>query len=95
MSEVISVVEMNAGEAGVVLRLQGGRGMINRLQNMGIRIGSKIKKLSQQFMRGPVVISYGNTQVAVGFGMAQRIMVGLESGQSKKGGYDEKNIING
>ena len=45
---------------------------------MGITIVSEIKKVSQQFTNGPVVISYGNTRVAVGRGMAQRIMVEVE-----------------
>ncbi len=52
--------------------------MMSKLENMGIKIGSEIKKVSQQLMNGPVVISYGNTRVAVGRGMAQRIMVEVE-----------------
>lgn len=75
MAEVISLVEMSPGEIGSVVGMQGGHGMIRNMEGMGIRIGSKIKIVSQQFMRGPVVISCGNTQVAIGFGMARRIMV--------------------
>jgi ferrous iron transport protein A len=49
-----------------------------RLTAMGIRPGTKITKVSAQLMRGPVTISMGNTQVAVGFGMARHIIVELE-----------------
>ena len=78
MTEVISIVDMNAGEVGKVVGLQGGHGMMINLENMGIRIGAQIKKVSQQLMSGPIVISHRNTQVAIGRGMAQRIMVEVE-----------------
>lgn len=79
MAEVISVVDMNAGETGKIVGLQGGHGMMRNLESMGIRIGTQIKKVSQQLMSGPVVVSHGNTQVAIGFGMAQRVMVEVEA----------------
>lgn len=78
MSGVISVVAMNTGETGKVVGIEGGHGMIKNLEGMGVRIGTEIKKVSQQFMRGPVVISQGNTQFAIGRGMAQRLMVEVE-----------------
>ncbi len=78
MGKVISIVDMNNSETGKIVRLDGGYGIMSKLENMGIKIGSEIKKVSQQFMNGPVVISYGNTRVAVGRGMAQRIMVEVE-----------------
>jgi len=79
MSEVISVVEMNAGEKGKVVGLDGGHGMMRNLESMGIKIGSMIKKISQQLMNGPVVILYGNTQVAMGRGIAGSLMVEVEA----------------
>ncbi|MCK5022442.1 MAG: ferrous iron transport protein A [Candidatus Pacebacteria bacterium] len=78
MSEIISVVEMKAGEKGKVVGLDGGQGMIRNMESMGIKIGSRIKKISQQLMKGPVVISHGNTQVGVGRGIAGSLMVEVE-----------------
>ncbi|MBU3956018.1 ferrous iron transport protein A [bacterium] len=69
---------MKAGEKGKVVGLDGGRGMMRNLESMGIKIGSRIKKISQQLMNGPVVISHGNTQVAVGRGIAESLMVEVE-----------------
>lgn len=75
----IDLVEMQTGQQGVVLDIQGGRGMAMRLEALGIRPGATVTKVSAQIMRGPVVVSVGNTQVAIGFGMARRIMVKLLS----------------
>ncbi len=78
MLDVISVVEMNNGDIGTVVGFEGGFGMIRKLENMGIRIGSRIKKVSGRLGSGPVVILQGSTQVGIGFGMAKRIMVRID-----------------
>ena len=51
--------------------------MVNRLSALGIRPGKRITKVGAMFMRGPVTVQVDRTQVAVGFGMARRIMVEL------------------
>jgi ferrous iron transport protein A len=71
----ILLTAMETGQIGKVVQIQGGRGMIGRLEVLGIRIGRELRKVSSQFMRGPVVLEVGNTQVAVGFGMAGKIWV--------------------
>lgn len=78
MAVTISLVEMSPNQTGKVVAFQSGLGMARHLESMGIRIGTKITKVSQQLMSGPVIISHGNTQVALGFGMAQKIMVEIE-----------------
>lgn len=66
---------MKAGQRGTVIEIQGGRGMRARLESMGIRPGVVITKLSTQFMRGPITARVGTTHVAIGFGMARRVIV--------------------
>jgi ferrous iron transport protein A len=73
----IPLSRMEAGQSGVVVQIQGGQGMINRLGALGIRPGRRVTKVSSMFMRGPVTIQVGNARVAIGFGMAKRIMVDL------------------
>jgi ferrous iron transport protein A len=68
---------MEAGQSGLVVEVQGGQGMINRLSALGIRPGKRITKVSSMFMRGPVTVQVGNGRVAIGFGMAKRIVVNL------------------
>jgi len=70
-----TLVQMGRGQRGTVLQLQGGRGLVNRLNALGIRPGKKITKVSAMLMRGPVTIEVDRVQVAIGFGMANKIIV--------------------
>jgi len=78
MNGLISLVDMKSGQNGRIVQIDGRVGMTCRLDVLGLRIGKKIKKVSRQLMRGPVIVSHGNTRAAVGFGMAQRIWVEIE-----------------
>ncbi len=71
----VSLSKMLSGQSGSVVQIEGGHGLINRLSALGIRPGQKVTKVSSMFMRGPVTIQVGNTQVAIGFGMAKKIIV--------------------
>ena len=73
----IPLSRLEAGQSGKIVQIQGGPGMINRLSALGIRPGKRVTKVSSIFMRGPVTIQVGNAQVAIGFGMAKRILVEL------------------
>lgn len=75
MGNVVSLTEVSAGERGVISAIEGGYGLVSKLDAMGIRIGKEVTKVSAQWMRGPVLLRQGNTQVAIGFGMAQKIQV--------------------
>ncbi len=68
---------MQPGQSGIVFQIQGGHSLINRLNALGIRPGQKIIKTGSTLMRGPVTIKVGNAQVAIGFGMANKIIVEL------------------
>jgi ferrous iron transport protein A len=69
---------MQRGQSGRVLQIEGGRGMVNRLSALGIMPGKKITKISSMLMRGPVTIEVDRVQVAIGFGMANRIIIELD-----------------
>jgi len=71
----LRITDMRVGEEGTVLEVQGGRGLIRKLELLGIRKGNRIKKLSSQFMRGPIVLEVTGSQIAVGFGMANKVIV--------------------
>ncbi len=72
---LIDLTQMRPGESGVIEQLSGGCGLVRRLQSMGIREGKKITKVSSHFWRGPQTAEIGNSQIAIGFGMAKRILV--------------------
>jgi ferrous iron transport protein A len=74
----VILARMKTGRSGNVVRIEGGRGLVNRLSALGVRPGRRITKVGSMFMRGPVTIQLGNAQVAVGFGMANKIIVELD-----------------
>lgn len=74
----ITLDKMPAGEVGVVTQLTGWSGFVRHLESLGIRPGKKITKLSSVFVRGPVIVEVDRARVAVGHGMARRIVVRLE-----------------
>ena len=73
----ITLARMQTGQSGIVVQVQGGHGMVNRLSALGIRPGKRVTKVSSGFMRGPVIVQVDRAQVAVGFGMANRVTVEL------------------
>jgi ferrous iron transport protein A len=68
---------MRPGQSGVIVEIQGGFGLINRLNGLGILPGKRVRKISAMIARGPVTIEVDRVQVAIGFGMAKRIIVAL------------------
>jgi len=69
---------MKRGETGLVREIQGGISATERIRNMGVRIGKKIKKEEAHFWHGPQMVLVDNFKVAIGFGMASKIMVEVE-----------------
>jgi len=76
--KLVTLHQMRAGQSGKVIQVQGGVGLASRLSALGVRPGKKITKVSSMLMRGPVTIQLGSMRVAVGFGMANRIIVELD-----------------
>lgn len=73
--EQFTLVQMRRGQRGTVLQIKGGRGLVNRLNALGILPGKKITKVSAMLMKGPVTIEVDRAQLAIGFGMANKIIV--------------------
>jgi ferrous iron transport protein A len=73
--EKIDLTQLKEGESGLVMEIQGGYGLHGRLESLGIRVGKRVTKVSSQLMRGPVTLRVDNSQVAIGFGMARKILV--------------------
>ena len=69
----ISLINLRDHEGAVVVDIAGGLNAKRRLENMGIRIGKHVTKISGA--SGPVVIKIGSSQVAIGRGIASKIVV--------------------
>jgi ferrous iron transport protein A len=58
-----------------VIDVQGGAGIKQRLSQMGIHPGDIITILRYGVLRGPILIEIHGSQVALGRGIASRIIV--------------------
>lgn len=75
MENMITLVQLAQGKRAKIITINGGQGLIRKLDALGIRVGKEIVKISTGIARGPVVLRCGNTQAAIGFGMAQKVFV--------------------
>lgn len=67
------LIHLPIGVKGVVKDIRGGRKSRSRLSDLGIIKDAKIKVV--QNSNGPLIISLGDNKVALGFGMANKVMV--------------------
>ena len=74
----MSLSRMRPGQSGMVVEIKGGFGLINRLNALGILPGKRVMKISSMIARGPVTIEVDRVQIAIGFGMAKKIIVELD-----------------
>ena len=58
----------------ILVAIHGSRGLRARLNSMGLNEGLQLKVL-HAYGRGPRIIQIGGTRLALGHGMAQKIMV--------------------
>lgn len=72
---IIGIDRLKPGQSGVVRSVEGGRGIVAKLEAMGLRPGKVVTKVSSQFMAGPVTVAVDGRQVAMGRGIAARVMV--------------------
>ncbi|TKJ43933.1 ferrous iron transport protein A [candidate division TA06 bacterium B3_TA06] len=79
MSEKL-LTDLSINEEAEIVEIRGGRGMQARLRALGLSEGQHVKKLSHVGLGGPVVILVNRAQVAIGRGMARRIIVRSNDG---------------
>ena len=71
----ITLLELVSGEVGTVKGIIGGLGFKRRLESLGIREGIKIRKISSQPFHGPIIIEVNRSCIALGRGIASRVIV--------------------
>jgi ferrous iron transport protein A len=72
---LVDTTQLKAGEEGVIVQLLGGPGLLRKMQSLGVRIGKKVKKVSSHFWHGPQTIEIDNLKIAIGYGLAKKIIV--------------------
>ena len=69
------LTQIKKGESVNVVEINGGQKFRDKVDAMGLRVGSRIIKISAQVLSGPITIKIGNTKLAIGHGMAKKILV--------------------
>ena len=75
MGNITSLDRLRIGQKGKIIRLDGGRGFLERAYSLGIRVGKRVTVLSTLPFRGPIAFKIDNIEIAIGRGMASRIIV--------------------
>jgi Fe2+ transport system protein FeoA len=70
-----SLIALGLGKPAEIKRIQGGRGFQRRVESLGIRVGKTVRKIAEQPLRGPVVLELDGCRIALGRGMAAKIIV--------------------
>jgi len=65
---------INPSEEVTVAEIRGGRGLVQRLSDMGLTPGTKLKVINSQ-MPGPVLIDLRGSRLVLGHGVALKVMV--------------------
>jgi Fe2+ transport system protein FeoA len=73
-----SLVQIKADEKVKILEILGGSNLESRLLSMGVYKGKSVIKLSHIGLRGPVVIKAGRSILALGHGVAEKIIIERE-----------------
>jgi len=68
--------EMSYGEEGIVKSIE--ESLRNKVAGMGIRIGKKLKMITKQPIKGPVVILVDESRTSLGLGIASKIIIEVE-----------------
>ena len=73
----VTLDQMKKGSRGRIVSVLGGRGVAVKLSAQGLNPGMKVEKVSA-LRGGPVVVRVGRTQVALGLGLARKVLVEVD-----------------
>ena len=71
----VRLVECNRGDHVRIVRIDAGRGATLRLMNLGLGVGRTAEVIRCSPLRGPLLLSHGDAEVALGYHLAEKILV--------------------
>lgn len=74
----ITLAELTPGEEAEVVAVEGGAGFRARLRALGLVEGQRVRNVSRIGWGGPVILLVNRAQIAIGRGMARKILVRTE-----------------
>jgi ferrous iron transport protein A len=69
------LLELPIGQAAVIKQIGGGYGLQRRLAALGFRVGKTVRMVGSGPFKGPVVVEVDRARVAIGKGMAMKVLV--------------------
>ncbi len=67
--------QLENGQKAIIIDINGGRGLIKRLESLNLRKGKEIRKISSAPFQGPIILEVDGCQLALGRGMAAKVTV--------------------
>ncbi len=74
-SSLINLTRLENNRSAKVIEIQGGHKIVGKLEAMGIVPGATVVKKSASIMKGPIVIEKAGMQFAIGYPMAEKIII--------------------
>ncbi|MHC1565469.1 MAG: FeoA family protein [Candidatus Syntropharchaeales archaeon] len=72
----IKLSEMSYGEEGIVNKID--EDLKDKIAGMGVRLGKKLKMITKQPIKGPVVVLVDEANTSLGLEVARKIIMEVE-----------------
>ena len=79
---MLTLLNLEPGQTGLIRELHGGRGLVGRLAALGFTLGAPVTVV-RNHNTGPIIVSLRGTQVALGRGEAEHVLVTLLTGAAE------------
>jgi ferrous iron transport protein A len=71
----MNLTELKTGEVRKIKKILGDGNFKKKLENLGLREGVEITKVSAQVFKGPITLQIGTSKIAIGFNTARQILL--------------------
>ncbi len=75
MNRSVALTKVKLGIKVKIIGLPAGKNVATRLSSLGLRLGACVTVTNAFVLRGPLTVKVGSTTVALGRGMAEKILV--------------------
>lgn len=74
----VRLVDCRKGDRVRIVRIETGRGPAFSLISLGLDVGHTVDLLRCSPFHGPILVSHGGTEIAIGYDLAEKILVEKE-----------------
>jgi Fe2+ transport system protein FeoA len=73
--EASYLADLDEGQKGIILAIDGGNGVSKRLADLGLSPGTEIRMLRKTLFSGPIQTEICGSKLVLGRGLASKIVV--------------------